>query len=297
MKVERAHFPVTMMARVLKVSTSGFYSWLKRDSDQDQYQDIKTRVEEIWLDSDKVFGQRTIHIEICKEEGFENTTLYRVRKCMQELGIYGIQPRSSKRTTIPSADALTRPDLLKRDFTAAVPTTKLVGDITYLKTGEGWLYLCVVIDLCSRMVVGWSLADHMRASLCISALDMAHQRGYVAENAIYRSDRGSQFTSKEYSEFAASIGVRLSVGRTGSCHDNAVAESFFSRLKNERYHSYTYKTRAEARTAVVSYIESFYNRRRPHSTIDGQIPAEVMDAFFERTKQVNCEDVELSLAA
>lgn len=297
MKSEKANFPVTMMARILKVSTSGFYTWLKREPQEDEHLKLKAKIEEIWLDSDKVFGQRTIHIEVGKEKGFENTTLYRVGKCMQELGIFGIQPRSSKRTTIPSDDALTRPDLLKRDFSAAVPTTKLVGDITYLKTGEGWLYLCVVIDLCTRMVVGWALADHMKASLCVSALDMAYQRGYVAGNAIYHSDRGAQFTSKEYSQYAVSIDVRLSVGRTGSCHDNAVAESFFSRLKNERYHRYTYKTRAEARTAVVSYIESFYNRRRPHSTINGQIPAEVMDAFFERTRHVNCGDAQLSLAA
>lgn len=281
------------MARILKVSRSGFYTWLKRRPKPDQWTDLKAHIEKLWLESDKVFGQRIIHVEVCKEKEFEGTTLYRVRKCMHEMGIFGIQKNSSKKTTVADPDAPTRPDLIKRDFTSAVPTTKLVGDITYLKTGEGWLYLCVVIDLCTRMVVGWAMADHMRASLCVSALDMAHRRGYVAHGAIYHSDRGSQFTSLEYSQFAASIDVRLSVGRTGSCHDNAVAESFFSRLKNERYSRYSYKTRAEAKAAVVSYIEGFYNRRRPHSTIDGQIPAEVMDAFFERADKAFAVDTEI----
>lgn len=295
MEAEKADFPIATMARILKVSRSGFYAWLKRKPGPDQWPCLKARIEKLWLESDKVFGQRTVHIGVCKEKGFEDTTLYRVRKRMREMGIFGIQKNSSKKTTVADPKAPTRPDLIKRDFTSAVPTTKLVGDITYLKTGEGWLCLCVVIDLCTRMVVGWAMADHMRASLCVSALGMAHRHGYVAEGAIYHSDCGSQFTSLEHSQFAASIDVRLSVSRTGSCHDNAVAESFFSRLKNERYSRYAYKTRAEAKAAVVSYIEGFYNRRRPHSAIDGQIPAEAMDAFFARADRAFTADAEIDV--
>ena len=142
-------------------------------------------------------------------------------------------------------------------------TTVLVGDITYLRTGQGWLYLATVIDLATRMVVGWSMSERMTAGLAVSALEMAHARGYVAGGAIFHSDRGSQYTSRALAGWAASHDVRLSVGRTGSCHDNAVAESFFATLKNEMYSLRSWATRAEARHAVVGFIEGFYNRQRP----------------------------------
>ena len=200
------------------------------------------------------------------------------------LGIRGVTPNARKRTTIPDAGAPERPDLLKRDFTSPVPTYKLVGDITYLKTGQGWLFLSTVIDLNTRMVVGWSLSGRMTADIVVGSLEMAWRRGYVAENAIFHSDRGAQYTSRLVGAWAADHQVRLSVGRTGSCHDNAVAESFFATLKNEMYHLRKWPTRDEARHAVVEFIESYYNRRRPHSTIGYRIPAEAMDGFFERTE-------------
>lgn len=233
-------------------------------------------------DSNKVFGARSIHAKLTSDD--RDVTLYRIRKCMKELGIKGCQPRTSKKTTVCDPNAPMRPDLIKRNFDAPVPTIKLVGDITYLKTGEGWLYLAVVIDLCTRMVVGWSMADHMRTSLIVSALGMAHSRGYVAGNAIFHSDLGSQYTSHEFAQFAESIDVRLSVGKRGTCYDNAVAESWFASLKNERYHRYNYGTRTQAKAAVVQYIEGFYNRERPHSSIGNQIPAEKMESFFARTE-------------
>lgn len=170
-----------------------------------------------------------------------------------------------------------------RDFESPVPTYKLVGDITYLRTGEGWLFLSTVIDLNTRMVVGWALSERMTADIVASALEAARSRGYVAEGAIFHSDRGAQYTSRLVAEWAAAHGVRLSVGRTGSCHDNAVAESFFATLKNEMYHRRSFPTRAEARRAVVGFIEGYYNRRRPHSTIGYRISAQVMEEFFERT--------------
>lgn len=295
MKAEKANYPVKMMARLLRVSRSGFYDWLGRPEPDDQWDKLKVDIEQLWLDSDKVFGARTILVKLSK--GKEDVTLYRVQKCMKELRIEGCQPRASKRTTIADPNAQKRPDLIKRDFGAAVPTTKLVGDITYLKTGQGWLYLAVVIDLCTRMVVGWAMADHMRASLIVSALSMAHTRGYVAGNGIFHSDLGSQYTSHEFAQFAASIDVRLSCGRKATCFDNAVAESWFSSLKNERYHRYSYATRSEAKASVVQYIEVFYNRQRPHSSIDNQIPAEKMDAFFERMADVSSNEESMKLLA
>jgi len=282
MRAEKANYKVTMMARALEVSRSGFYDWLTRQLDpgSDPWAQLKARILELWKKSKRRNGVRRIHKDLIAES--HEVTSYRVRKCMRELGIGGIQPRAKKRTTIPSEDAALRPDLIKRDFSAAVPTTKLVGDITYLRTKEGWLYLAVVIDLCTRMVVGWSMDTHMKASLVVSALKMAVCKGYVALGAIFHSDRGSQYTSKEYSEFAISKRIRLSVGKTGSSADNAVAESFFSMLKNEMYHLRDFDIRAEARSAVMEYIEIDYNRQRRHSTIDYQIPQEKMDAFFER---------------
>lgn len=195
-----------------------------------------------------------------------------------------LPPNSKRRTTIPDKDAPTRPDLVRRNFTSPVPTYKLVGDITYLRTGEGWLYLATVIDLCTRMVVGWALSGRMTANIVVEALERAGRRGYVAENAIFHSDRGAQYTSRLLVRWAEEHKVRLSVGRTGSCHDNAVAESFFATLKNEMYHHRRWTTRKEARNAVIDYIERRYNRNRPHSTIDYKIPAKAMEAFFKRTE-------------
>jgi putative transposase len=298
MFAEKANYPIKMMARVLKVSRSGYYAWQRRMPNIDLFAGLKAEIERRWLDSKKVFGARSIHSRLHHDPESEFApTLYRVQKCMRELGIQGIQTRASKKTTVADPKASIRPDLIKRDFTSPAPTIKLVGDITYLKTGEGWLYLATVIDLCTRMVVGWSLADNMKSELVIDALAMAHTRGYVAENGIFHSDLGSQYTSKAFSQFTNSIGVRLSVGRKGTCFDNAVAESFFSTLKNQMYHHHSFATRSKAKNAVVGFIEGFYNRERPHSSIDYQIPAEKMDSFFKRTEYLCCEDLVKCLAA
>ena len=281
MAAEKANFPVTMMARLLGVSRSGFYSWLSRGPDPDPWARLRAEVERTWLGSGRRFGARSILHMLPPELG--GTTLYRVRKCMRELGIRGVRPNAGRRTTIPDEGAAARPDLVGRDFTCPVPTCKLVGDITYLRTGEGWLYLSTVIDLCTRMVVGWALSERMTADIVTSALEMARGRGYVAGGAVFHSDRGSQYTSRMVARWAEAHDVRLSCGRTGSCHDNAVAESFFATLKNEMYHLRSFPTRAEARFAVVEFIESYYNRSRPHSTVGWRIPARLMDEFFERT--------------
>ena len=178
----------------------------------------------------------------------------------------------------PREDAVESPDLLQRDFDPAssAPGERLVGDITYLRTGQGWLYLATVIDLATRMVVGWQLADHMRTSLVVDALQMAIDTGLVAPDAIFHSDRGCQYTSHEFARFCTDKRVRTSVGRTGVCWDNAAAESFFAALKNEMYHRQAWPTRARARFAVAEYIEVFYNRRRLHSTLGYRTPFQAL---------------------
>lgn len=170
---------------------------------------------------------------------------------MAENGWAAKRMRAFKRTTIPSDPDKVFEDLIGRDFTAEAPGTRLVGDITYLRTGEGWLYLATVIDLCTRMVVGWAMADHMRASLVTGALTMARDRGHLTPNAIFHSDRGTHYTSRE-------------MGATGVCWDNAVAESLFSSLKNEFYHHHSFATRQEARRATMRCSSGRRRRRRIH---------------------------------
>lgn len=286
-----------MMCRLLGVPRSSFYDWLERAGSprRDPWAPLRAEVERLWLSSGRIWGARTIRSQLAGP--FAGATLYRVRKCMRELGICGVHPRASRRTTVADPDAPARPDLIRRDFTSPVPTIRLVGDITYLGTGQGWLYMATVIDLCTRMVVGLAFSERMTADLPIAALESAWGRGYVALGAIFHSDRGSQYTSKAMAEWAAAHGVRLSVGRTGSCHDNAVAESFFGTFKNEMYHLRSFSTREEARIASVEYVEGYYNRRRPHSTIDYRIPAEVMGAFFERMDAMAAREGAAPLAA
>ena len=221
MAAERANYPVKMMAGLLEVSRQGFYQWLSRKPGPDPWARLRDAILAVWETSRRVFGARQILHSLPDE--FDGTTLYRVRKLMRELGIEGVVPHRKKRTTIPDEGAPTRPDLLKRDFTSPVPTYRLVGDITYLRTGEGWLYLATVIDLATRMVVGWAMSERMTADIVVSALETAHGRGYVADGSIFHSDRGSQYTSSILARWARAHNVRLSVGRTGSCHDNAVA--------------------------------------------------------------------------
>ena len=287
MEAERENFSITMMARVLHVSRSGFYSWRRRGAGADPYAALKVRIKAIWESSSRRYGARTIHAELAGE-----ATLYRVRKCMKALGIFGMAPRARRQTTIPDKAAKHRPDLIRRHFSWPVATTAAVGDITYLKTGEGWLYLATVIDLSTRMVTGWAFSRSLATPLVIRALEMAKSRGYLADGAIFHSDRGCQYTSRMLAKWARDHDVRLSVGRTGSCHDNAVAESFFATLKNEMYFHRSFSTREDARTAVIDYIERYYNRFRLHSSIGYQAPARAMEAFMARCDEAFSEDLE-----
>lgn len=286
MEAEKGSFPVGMMARLLGVSRSGFYAWLSgpRGEAADPWARERTAVAGAHASLDGIPGARTPLAIVGRD--FPGITLYRVRKLMRELGIRGVCPNAPKRTTVPDPAAPARPDLVRRDFDRPVPTCWLVGDITYLRTGQGWLYMAAVIDLCTRMVVGLSFSERMDASLPIAALECAWRRGYVAAGAVFHSDRGSQYTSRAMAEWAAAHEVRLSCGRTGSCRDNAVAESFFGTFKNEWYHRFRYATRDEARAASVGYIEGYYNRRRPHASIGNVAPAEKMDSFMARMDTV-----------
>lgn len=285
MHAEKASFTIELMARLLAVSRAGYYAWVKRLSTLTptavRREELGALIGQIHEDSHQTSGFRRVVAELARRGVTASPGL--VRKIMRERGIYGIQPRSSKRTTIPAEDAADRPDLLQRDFTADRPGIRFVGDITYLRTGQGWLYLATVIDLFNREVVGWSMADHMRTELIGDALTMAHTHGRIEPGAVFHSDRGSQYTSDEYAKLAKLFAVRLSVGRTGVCWDNAVAESWFSMLKNEMYYRQSFSTRRQARFAVMQYIEVFYNRKRLHSALGYRTPAETRAAYGPQT--------------
>ena len=240
---------------------------------------LAIQVRRVFDRSRQTSGCRRVAAQL-NREGHE-CSVGMVADLMRELGLAAVQPRAYKRTTVPGEHPVESPDLISRDFSAGpeggAPGERLVGDITYLRTGEGWLYLATVIDLATRMVVGWQMTTHMRTSLITEALQMAIDGGHVHPNAIFHSDRGTQYTSAEFALFCKDNHVRTSVGRTGVCWDNAAAESFFASLKNEMYYRHSFATRARARFAVADYIEVFYNRQRLHSTLGYRTPHEALN--------------------
>jgi transposase InsO family protein len=277
-EAEKANYRITWMCELLDVARSSFYAWRNRveTPSQARRRALAVEVARVFTEARETFGCRRVAAQL-NREGHE-CSVGLVADLMRELGLQAVQPRAYKRTTIAGEAPVAAPDLIGRDFDPAssAPGERLVGDITYLRTGEGWLYLATVIDLSTRMVVGWQLADHMRTSLVVDALQMALDGGYVRPDAIFHSDRGAQYTSREFSLYCKGILLRNSVGRTGVCWDNAAAESFFAALKNEMYYRQSWPTRARARFAVAEYIEVFYNRRRLHSSLGYRTPFEAL---------------------
>lgn len=216
-----------------------------------------------------------------------------VGSIMRELGLAAVRMRAWKKTTDQDRDARTahiRNHMLDvhgvRHFSSDTPETRLVGDITYLRTGSGWLYLATTIDLCTREVIGWAMGSHMRTELIVEALTMARDHGRLATTGvIFHSDRGAQYTSTEFQRWCAANHVTQSMGAVGVCWDNAVAESFFSHLKTEMYHQQSFANHLAARTAVMEYIEAWYNRRRPHRHNGGISPTAARTAHQTRDRE------------
>lgn len=231
------------MCTLLDVPRSTFYAWRGRveTPTASRRRGLREQVRRVFDTSRQTYGCRRVAAQL-NRDGIEVSD-GTVAGIMRELRSCAVQPRAYKRTTI-AGEVAAIPDLIDRNFTAQVPGARLVGDITYLRTSEGWLHLATVIDLATRMVVGWQTASHMRTSLIVDALQMAVTGGHVRTDAVFHSDRGSQYTSTRIAEFAESKDVRTSVGRTGACWDNAAAEPFFATLKNEMYYRRTFGTRA-----------------------------------------------------
>lgn len=274
---------VTEMCRVLEVSRSGFYDWEARPPSDRELTDrmLTIEIEAIWECSARTYGTPRVHAWL-QRQGFR-VSRKRVARIMRRNGWEGESGRRKVRTTIVDRRAKAAENRVGRDFNPTAPNVTWCGDITYLRTGEGWLYLATVIDLFSRRVIGWSLAEHMRTTLVADALETAvATRGGHVEDVIFHSDRGCQYTSAEFGELCDRLGVVQSMGATGVCWDNAAAESFFGSLKRELAHRQRWATRAEARRAVIRWIEGWFNSRRLHSSLNYSTPIETETNWYRR---------------
>lgn len=263
------------MSRVLGVSRQGFHAWERRPPSERELTDafLTERIREIHRRARGVYGARRIHAELRMAHGIR-VSRKRVERLMREAGISGLVRKRRGRTTIRVPGVRVADDLVRRDFRPAAPNVLWVADLTYLRSWEGWVYLAAVQDAFSRAIVGWSMAEHMRAELVVDALRMALARRRPEAGLIHHSDQGSQYVSLAFGQRARNAGVAVSMGSRGDCFDNAVAESFFATLKKELVRRRSWPTRRELQSVVFDYIESFYNRERRHSTLGYLSPRE-----------------------
>jgi transposase InsO family protein len=269
-------FPVTRMCRVLGVSTSGYYASRKRPQSQRDRDNLVLveQIKEVHTASRGLYGSPRVHAELVKGQHIP-CNKKRVERLMRIHQIHGRQRRRRRVQTTDSNHSLpVAPNLLDREFTAEAPDRKWVADITYVPTEQGWLYLAVVLDLFSRRVIGWSMADTLCTVLVKNALEMAMAFRQPQAGLLHHSDRGSQYASAEYQAVLESGKMVASMSRSGNCYDNAAMESFFGTLKCELIHDRCYRTHAEARQDIFEYIEVFYNRQRRHSALGYLSPAE-----------------------
>jgi putative transposase len=266
------------MCQILKVSRSGFYAWQKRPESPKAFrkQEVIEQIRNVHAKSHGIYGSPRVTLDLA-EQGIK-TCVNTVAKYMQEAGICSkIKRRFRVSTTDSRHDCPIAPNLLDRQFEASAPNQKWCCDITYIPTAEGFLYLAAVIDVFSRRIVGWSMADHLRAELCTEALTMAIVRRKPQAGLMHHSDRGVQYACQEYRQVLQEHGLIASMSRTGDCYDNALMESFWGSLKTEWTHHELYPTRAEAKASVFWYMEVFYNRQRRHSAI-GYMSPELFEA-------------------
>ncbi len=263
-------WPISLMCGVLGVSRSGYYHWIQRDPPESTNAELDRQIREIFDRHRQRYGAPRIADELHDSdiECSEN----RVARRMRALGLKAIQAKKFKVTTDSNHSKPIAPDLLEQDFSAAAVNQKWTSDITYVWTDEGWLYLAVVMDLYSRAIVGWSMSGRMTQQLVCDALNMALFRRQFPRGTIIHSDRGSQYCARRYQRLIHNNGLRCSMGRKGTCYDNAVTESFFHTLKVELVHRYRYTTRRMAKTSIFEYIETYYNQQRKHSAIGYRIP-------------------------
>ena len=278
MNANQAAIPVRKLCQVLKVSPSGFYAWRGRPPSRRALEDavLTERIRAIHAASDSTYGSPNIHAEL-REEG-TRVGCKRVARLMRAAHLRGVSRRRSfVVTTRRDPRERPAPDLVKRQFTAAGPNQLWVADMTYVPTWAGFIFLAIVLDVWSRRVVGWSIGEQMSADLVLAALNMALTQRRP-HDVIHHSDQGSQYTSVTFGQRCAKMGVRPSMGSVGDAYDNAMAESFFASLECELIDRRSFQTKAEARLALFTYIEGWYNPRRRHSGLGRVSPVN-----FERS--------------
>jgi putative transposase len=283
---EKTNYPVAAMCRVLGVNRTSFHDWERRPPSDRALADawLSEKIKQIHRDSRGVYGAPRVHAELRLEHGIR-VGRKRVARLMKAAGIAGIRPRKRWRTTIRVPGVEPATDLIERDFRRDGPNVLWVADITYLRSGEGWLYLAAVQDTYSRAIVGWSMATHMRSALVVDALRMALARRRPGPGLTHHSDQGSQYVSLAFGRAARQAGIAISMGSRGDAYDNAVAETFFATLKKELVNRRTWPSRHELQSAVFEYIEAFYNRQRRHSTLGMVSPAEYEQAQTTATSR------------
>ena len=275
-EAEKAQHPVSLLCSVLGVTRAGFYAWRQRGPSRRALGDaeLAALIGRVFVESLETYGAPRVHAELSKAHGVR-VGRKRVARLMRQLELEGISRRSKRRrTTIPDPAAAPAPDLVGRRFTAARPNQLWLADITYLPTREGWLFLALVLDAFSRRIVGWSMRDDLKAELVVDALGMAVTRRKPPAGVVHHSDRGSQYTSLAFGTTLRESGLIASMGRRGDAYDNAACESVISTIKNELIKRRSWTSRDQARLAVFSYIETFYNPRRRHSALGYRSPIE-----------------------
>lgn len=271
---EKKAFPITVLCEVMKVTRGGYYAWATREESQHsrQNREMVNVVKATHTKSKGSYGARR-HASELTAQGL-SCGKYRAATIMALAGVEAKQKKRFKATTDSNHNKRVFPNLIKREFTVLAPNKVWVSDITYIRTFAGWLYLAVVIDLFNREVVGWSMGHKIDRHLVISATRMAVWRRKPPAGLIFHSDRGSQYCSYDFKKYITGHGMIGSMSRKGNCWDNAVAESFFGSLKKERVYSESYKTRQQAKSDIVDYIEMFYNSFRRHSHLGNLSPRE-----------------------
>ena len=272
---EKAGFPVSALCRVLGVARSGYYAWQVRPSSARALADavLGEAIDKVHEASRGTYGSPRVHAELAGKG--VRVGKKRVARLMRKRGLAARRRRRfHPKTTDSNHPHPIAKNVLAREFSRPVPNQAWVGDITYVQTAEGWLYLAVLLDLYSRRVVGWAMSDRIDRHLVLGALSMAViNRGVPEGGVLHHTDRGSQYASEDYRKALESYGFAASMSRKGNCWDNAVSESFFATIKTEMIHHQEFASRQEAKTAIFEYIEVFYNRQRRHSTLGYLSPA------------------------
>ena len=273
MKANQATYAVRVMCRLLAVSVSGFYAWRDRPPSKRALEDIAltAKIHAIHRQARECYGAPRIHAELSDEHGL-HVGRKRVARLMRAAGLRGVSRRRFVRTTVPDCYAHLPPDLVDRNFRISELDRLWVADITYVPTWAGFLYLAIVLDACSRKVVGWAMENHLRTELVLAAINMALAQRRPC-GVIHHSDHGCQYTSFAFGKRCREMGVVPSVGSVGDAYDNAMAESFFATLECELLDRRSFRTQAEAKLAVFEYLEGFYNPRRRHSSLGYRSPA------------------------